>query len=108
MKKLVYVIVIVIFFLLTLSFYLKNPHPVTLSYYMGIEYEISLSLLLWTVLLIGVVIGWLVGLVQSLKLRRRLAKVSRKLRDAETCSTGEELTGGNLLISSELSSRNQS
>ena len=80
MKKLLYVAVIVVFFLLALSFYLNNPQPVTLSYYMGFEKEMPLSLLLWITLLIGVIIGWFAGLAHNLKLRRRLARANRTLR----------------------------
>ncbi len=84
MKKLLYVAVIVVFFLLALSFYLNNPQVVTLSYYMGFEKEMPLSLLLWITLFIGVVIGWLAGVVRNLRLRRRLAQANRTLRIVDT------------------------
>ena len=84
MKKLLYASVIVVFFLLALSFYLNNPQLVTLSYYMGFEKEMPLSLLLWITLFVGVIIGWLAGLVRNLKLRRRLAQANRTLRIVDT------------------------
>ncbi len=83
MKKLIYTIVIVIFFLLALSFHLKNPQSVTLHYFRGMEAEIPLSVLLWVTLFAGVLIGWLAGLIRSLKLRRRLSKANRAVRSLD-------------------------
>ena len=80
MKKLIYTTVIVVFFLLALSFHLNNPQTVTLRYYFGIEKELPLSVLLWITLFIGVVIGWMAGLIRSLRLRRRLARANREVR----------------------------
>jgi uncharacterized integral membrane protein len=83
MKKLIYTAVIVVFFLLALSFHLNNPQTVTLRYYRGIEQEMPLSVLLWITLIVGVIIGWFAGLIRSLKLRRRLARANREARNLE-------------------------
>ncbi len=84
MKKLLYVIVILAAFLFALSFHLNNPQTVTLSYYMGWQREIPLSILMLVALVTGVVIGWFAGLIRSLKLRRRLALANRSVESLKS------------------------
>ncbi len=67
----------VIFFLLALSFYLNNSQSVTVRYYMDVEYEMSLSFLLWITLCLGIIVGWVAGMAHHLKRRRQLTRTWR-------------------------------
>lgn len=80
MKKLIYVIVILVFFLFGLSFFMQNPGSVTLHYYRGWEAELPLTVLLLVTVFCGVVIGYFASLLKSIKLRARLAKANRQLK----------------------------
>ena len=87
MKKLLYVVVIVAAFLFALSFHLNNPQTVTLSYYMGWQQELPLSILMLVALVIGIIIGWFAGLIRSLRLRRRLAQANRSVETLKSRAT---------------------
>jgi putative membrane protein len=84
MKKLVYVIVVVVVFLFGLSFFYNNPQNVSLKYYMGWSVEMPLTVLLLITLAIGVIVGYFASLVKSVKLRRSLSKANKVIRRLET------------------------
>jgi len=84
MKKLIYVTVIVVFFLLGLSFFMNNPQTVELNYYGLLEGKsVPLTVLLLVVFLFGVIVGYFASLLKSLKLRRNLSKANRTIRSLE-------------------------
>ena len=83
MKKLLYVIVLIIFFLLGLSVFYNNPQSVELKYYMGWQVELPLTVILLITFAAGVVIGYFASLLKSLKLRRRLAKANKMIQTLE-------------------------
>lgn len=85
MKKLIYVTVIVVFFLLGLSFFLNNPQTVELNYYGLLEgKKIPLAMLLLVVFFVGVIVGYFSSLLRSLKLRRNLSKANRTIQNLES------------------------
>ena len=84
MKKLLYVIVIFAFLVFGMGFYIQNPQPVSIKYYLGFEKELPLAILLLITLSIGVLVGYFASLIKSLKLRRNLAKANRTVRNLET------------------------
>jgi uncharacterized integral membrane protein len=67
-------------FLLILSFAVVNTDPVTVRYYLGQQWQAPLVLVLLVALCAGAALGLLVGLVQALKLRRRIAALERELQ----------------------------
>lgn len=69
-------------FLLILSFAVVNTDPVTVRYYLGVQWQAPLVLVLLVALSIGAALGLLVGLVQTLRLRRRIAALQRELQAA--------------------------
>ena len=83
MKKLLYVIAAIVFFLLGLSFFVHNPQSVVLKYYLGFEREYPLTMVLLATFLGGVIVGYLVSIVSALKIRRRLSKANKVIRALE-------------------------
>ena len=65
-------------FILILSFALVNTDPVTVRYYYGYRWEAPLVLVLLVTVCIGAFAGALVGLLQTLRLRREIAALKRE------------------------------
>ncbi len=76
-----------------LTFAVKNPHSVTVSYYFNLAWEGPLVLLLLGVLAVGVVAGLIPGVIRVASLRRQLGKARRK--------TGDEATDTGIVIGGE-------
>jgi len=83
MRKLIYVIVILVFFLFGLSFFMQNAGTVTLNYYRGWQIELPLTVLMMVMMICGIVIGYFASLIKSLKLRTRLARANRQIKTLE-------------------------
>ena len=86
MTKLIYSLVIVITLFVGLTFAYMNNQIVQLKY-LTFESEVSLALLLLCTLVIGIVTGYMVSWVSSLKVRRNLSKTKRELKSAQTASS---------------------
>ncbi len=84
MKKLFYVLVLFAFLIFGMSFYVNNPQPVVLKYYLGFEKELPLAVLLLITLIIGVFVGYFASILKSLKLRRNLARANRAVKNLES------------------------
>ncbi len=69
-------------FLLILSFAIVNTDPVTVRYYLGYQWQAPLVLVLLVAVCLGALVGLLVGLFQTLRLRRQLAAMKRELAAA--------------------------
>jgi uncharacterized integral membrane protein len=67
-------------FLIILSFALVNTDPVTVRYYLGQQWQAPLVLVLMVALTTGAVLGLVVGLIQALRLRRRIAALEAELK----------------------------
>lgn len=67
-------------FLLILSFALVNTDPVTVRYYLGYQWQAPLVLVLLVAVCLGALVGLLVGLFHTLRLRRQVASLKRELR----------------------------
>lgn len=66
-------------FLLILSFAIVNTDPVTVRYYLGYRWEAPLVVVMLVALCAGALAGLLVGLFQSLRLRRQISVLKREL-----------------------------
>ncbi|MEW5709492.1 MAG: LapA family protein [Pseudomonadota bacterium] len=64
-------IVRIVLFLLLLTFALKNMDPVTVRYYLGMEWQAPLALVIFAFFLAGLVVGILAGFIGELGRRRR-------------------------------------
>lgn len=84
MKKLIYVLLAVLFFLIGLSFFYQNSQPVAIQYYLGLDIQLPLTALLLITLVIGVMVGYLASLAKSLKLRRRLSRANKTIKILES------------------------
>lgn len=73
-------------FLLILSFALVNTDPVTVRYYLGYQWQAPLVLVLLVAVCLGALVGLLVGLFHTLRLRRQVAALKRELRVAQQSS----------------------
>lgn len=71
-------------FLLILSFALVNTDPVTVRYYLGYRWEAPLVVVLLVAVCAGALAGLLVGLFQTLRLRRQISVLKRELDAART------------------------
>jgi putative membrane protein len=83
MKKLFNLILFLIFAVLALTLYLKNPEPFTVNYYFGFEFSSSIALILIVTFAVGVLVGALVASVSVFKSKRQVSKVRKQLSKAE-------------------------
>lgn len=75
-----YRIVSFLLFLLVLSFGLKNAQPVTIHYFLGLEWQAPLVLLLFLTLCVGVLLGMLACFSSVISHRRRRLALERELK----------------------------
>ncbi len=83
MRRILYSVLFVLVLVLGLTFVLKNPGEVTLTYYFGWQWSAPLAVVLLLALLAGVCLGWLVSLGWVLRIRHELAQLRRRYRRAE-------------------------
>jgi len=83
-RKLFLVVFVLMLGVFGLTFALKNPHSVTVSYYFNLVWEGPLVLLLLGVLAVGVAAGLIPGVIRVTSLRRQLGKARRKAGDGAT------------------------
>jgi len=83
MKRGFYLILgsIVVFFGVT--FALKNPQTTEISYYFGLNLSVSVSVLLIIIFIVGVLIGYLAGLMKLFKVRGELSQVRKEKQVVE-------------------------
>ncbi len=82
MAKLLYVVVIVITVFIGLTFTYMNSQLVELKY-LTFQREVSLSALLLGTLGVGIISGFLVSWLSSLKVRRNLSIARKKLKNLQ-------------------------
>lgn len=77
MKKLSYVVLIVVVALFGLTFSYKNHQPVEINYYFGLHFQGQLPVLLFITFALGLLAGYLVALVRGFSARRRFYKTKK-------------------------------
>ena len=82
MLKLIYAILALALFVVTLSFAALNSDPIPIDYYIG-QVEIPLALLLVVALGVGALLGSMVGLGRVVRVKREMAKLRRESRATE-------------------------
>ncbi len=98
MKKILSIMLFLVFALFALTLNLKNPDPVTLRYYFDLERQVDL----FVVLLIPFVIGMLLGILlmsfsvvrnkmQVGKTKRELAKVEKEVQNLRAAPITEPM-----------------
>ena len=88
MRKLFYVLIISAVMVFGLTFVYKNQQMVTVDYYgthpWGFSWEVQLSLLIVSIFVAGLLIGYLFSTMSNPRLRGRLMSTNRKLKKAES------------------------
>ncbi len=82
MKKLIYVVLLLVLAFVGYTFDLKNPQTVDLNY-LGYQWSGSLSILLIAAIAIGILLGSLAMAFQSLKAKAQTRSVRKKLAKVE-------------------------
>jgi len=82
-KKLFFIIALLLFLALGLSFAILNASPVSIDYYLG-NHQIALSLLLVYALGIGLLLGFVSGSFSRLRLKRANRQLKKALQQHET------------------------
>lgn len=82
MRKMIFIIVFVLLFVISAAFSAFNMTAVTLNYYFG-ELTMPLSILLVIAMLVGVLLGVLVLSLATLKLRYENRRLQHKLSVSE-------------------------
>lgn len=83
MKRVFYLIVIVITLLFGATFAFQNRQEIELSYYFGLHWRGSLSLALLAASTLGVVVGYLAALRMVLRMQRQLVHARKEVRQIE-------------------------
>ena len=83
MKRVVYLIVIVVTLLFGITFAFQNRQDVELAYYFGMHWRGSIALALLTTLAIGIAVGYLAGLRMVIRMQRQLVQARKDVRQIE-------------------------
>jgi putative membrane protein len=74
-------------FLVVLTFAMKNTAPVTVSYYLGIQWEAPLILVLLAFFAAGAALGLAAGLAKQFRQRREIAQLKREAKARAAAET---------------------
>jgi|SRR5690606_13048136 putative membrane protein len=83
MKRVFYLLVIVVALLFGVTFVLQNRQEVSLAYYFGLSWRGPISLALLAALALGVVLGYLASLRMLLRMQRQLVQARKEVRQIE-------------------------
>ena len=79
--RILFLLVKIALFLLLLGFALKNTDPVTIRYFLGMEWQAPLAFVLLVTFGLGIFGGMLTNLLVAARLRRELLALKRELRE---------------------------
>lgn len=83
MKRILYLIVIVVTLLFGITFALQNRQEVELAYYFGLRWRGSISIALLAALALGVAIGYVASLRMVIRMQRQLVQARKEVRQIE-------------------------
>jgi putative membrane protein len=83
MKRVFYLVVIVVTVLFGVTFAFQNRQDVELAYYFGLHWRGAFSLALLATLAIGIGIGYLAGLRMVIRMQRQLVQARKDVRQIE-------------------------
>ncbi len=83
MKRLFYLLIILLLLVAGITFSLKNPQEVAITYYFDLGWTGPMSWLLLVVLAAGAFLGVLLTLTWVLRSRRRLSQAKREVKKME-------------------------
>lgn len=82
LKKIILLTVVIVVFIIGLAFYLRNDQQIAVDYFLG-NLELSFSVWLLIILVLGVLLGWLTSLPVIIKLKRQNSRLSRQIKVTE-------------------------
>lgn len=83
MKRIVYVVMGVLLFLLGISFAYKNAEVVELRYYFGLSWATPLAVMVLVAFALGVGAGFLASLRMVVQMQRQLVQARKEVRQIE-------------------------
>lgn len=83
MKRIFYLLVIVITLLFGVTVVFQNPQEVELAYYFGLQWRGPISIALLVALALGVAVGYVASLRMVLRMQRQLVQARREVRQIE-------------------------
>ena len=84
MKVVFYVSISIVLFVFVFSFVVQNPHDIKIHYYFGIAWDGPIATLLLLTLGAGILFGVSTSSLALLKLKIRLTKTAKKLRELQS------------------------
>ena len=103
MKRILTIILFLLFAVFALTLNLKNPDSVTLRYYFGFEQEFDLFLVLLIPFAFGVLLGVLLMSLSVMKNKVKLGKARRDVNKLEKAVEGLQATPSDTSESKDLS-----
>jgi len=83
MKRLIYLIAASIIFLFGVSFALRNQAEVQLSYYLGVNWQAPLYLVLLVFFIAGILAGYLASLRMVMQMQHQMVQAKKEVRQME-------------------------
>lgn len=83
MKKIAYIVLGVLLFLLGISFAYKNAQVVELRYYFGVSWATPLSVMVLVAFVVGVAAGFVASLRMVVRMQRQLVQARKEVRQIE-------------------------
>ncbi|HNS56197.1 MAG TPA: LapA family protein [Smithellaceae bacterium] len=79
--KMLYLILLIIFAFLIVTFSLENSAPVHIKYYNFFDMLVPIYVLLFIALLLGVVVTGFLGIIERFRLNRNISRLNKTIRD---------------------------
>ncbi len=96
MKKIINLVLLLVFFVLAFTFAQKNQQLVNIEYYAGLSIQTQVYLAIFASLGIGLILGYLISMSARLRTRGEMKKARREAEDAqsklEKIKTGQKLS----------------
>jgi len=83
MKKLFYIILLIVFFVLAFTFAQKNQQLADINYYAGLAVQAPMYVIIIATFSLGMLAGYLISLVARMRTRAEMKKAQRQAKDAE-------------------------
>ena len=84
MKKLINLILLLLFFVLAFTFAQKNQQLVNIEYYAGLSVQTQVYMAIFASLGIGLILGYLISMSARMRTRSEMKKAKREAQDAQT------------------------
>ena len=96
MKKIINLVLLLIFFVIAFTFAQKNQQLVNIDYYAGLSVQTQVYMAIFVSLGIGLILGYLISMSARIRTRGEMKKAKREAHDAQTqlekIKTSQELS----------------